>query len=294
MNRQQFNITNERREYEITKYIRINQGCTKANITRGLQGIISKKTIYKIVDEMIKNKIIEDKKEKQNSRDIKLFVKDDNPAVLVPLQLEEIEIAFDNLLSKSEKRQQEIQESIDEEWKTFKFYMYIKSLIGAESLVYFGPAMILRIVIDSITLHSTIRWIGKYGDKSNLNKLFTEVFKKLASLNIRYIDYLNNIHYCQIGKAQFNNAALNRALSPLQLMYMSRRLYKEIGIREEIERMLDLLWEFNNDIQNFVFPEVELYKWDFKYGVDSWKKLLEIYENNPNQTTYNHYLGEKR
>jgi hypothetical protein len=75
---------------------------------------------------------------------------------------------------------------------------------------------------------------------------------------------------------------------------MSRRLYKEIGIREEIERMLDLLWEFNNDIQNFVFPEVELYKWDFKYGVDSWKKLLEIYENNPNQTTYNHYLGEKR
>jgi hypothetical protein len=87
---------------------------------------------------------------------------------------------------------------------------------------------------------------------------------------------LNNIHYYQVEKAQFKNAALNRTLSPLQLMYMSRRLYNEIGIQEEIERMLDLLWEFNKDIQNFVFPEVELYKWDFKYGIDSWKKLLEM------------------
>lgn len=44
------------------------------------------------------------------------------------------------------------------------------------------------------------------------------------------------------------------------------------------------------DILKFLFPEIELYKWDFKYnGDDNWRKLLEIYENNPNQTTYNYY-----
>ena len=54
--------------------------------------------------------------------------------------------------------------------------------------------------------------------------------------------------------------------------------------------MLDLLRKFNEDIPQFLFPEIELYKWDFKYnGDDNWRKLLEIYENNPNQTAYNYY-----
>jgi hypothetical protein len=293
MNGVQFNMTSTERENEIIKYIRANQGCTKADITRELQEIISKKTVYKIVDEKIKKNIIETRKQKKNSRDIKLFVREDNPAVIVPPQLEEIEIAFNNLLSKSERMWLDKQEIIDEEWKTLKFNLYIESLVGPESLFYFAPTMILRMVIDSITIHSTTRWIGKYADKSNLNTLLTDVFIKLSSLNIRYIDYLNNIQYHQIENAQFDNEAVNRVLSPLQLVYISRRIHKEIGIQEEIDKMLDSLWVFNKDIQNLLFPEIELYKWDFKPSVDSWKKIYEICENNPEQTAYNYYFGKR-
>ncbi|MGB7639507.1 MAG: hypothetical protein WBL88_18245 [Nitrososphaeraceae archaeon] len=76
-------------------------------------------------------------------------------------------------------------------------------------------------------------------------------------------------------------------------MYASRKIYTEIGMKKEIEEMLDLLWKFNKDIQKVLFPEVELYKWDFKYNVDdNWRKLLEIYENNPNQTASNYYLKQ--
>jgi hypothetical protein len=53
--------------------------------------------------------------------------------------------------------------------------------------------------------------------------------------------------------------------------------------------MYDLLWEFNKDILKFLLPEIELYKLDFKYEIDDWRKLLEIYENNPDQTIYNYY-----
>jgi hypothetical protein len=91
---EQFNITNPRREYKIINYIRSNQGCTKADITRELEGIISKKTIDKLVGQMIKERIIDFKKERENSRNIKLFVEEDNPSVYVPLQLEEIETTF--------------------------------------------------------------------------------------------------------------------------------------------------------------------------------------------------------
>ena len=64
----------QKRESKIINYIRSNHGCTKADITRGLEGIISKKTIDKIVDEMIRKRIIDPKKERENSRNIKLFV----------------------------------------------------------------------------------------------------------------------------------------------------------------------------------------------------------------------------
>lgn len=292
MNRQQFDITNDGREHKIIEHIRRNQGCTKANITRELQGIISKKTIYKIVEQKINDKIIEAKKEKQNSRDVKMYIKEENPAVFVPLQLEEIERAFHKLLTKSERKWQELQECIAKEWKTSKFDVYVGSLIGADSLLYFGPAMILKLLIDSIVLHTTTTWASKDGDNSNLNKLFTEVFKKLGSLNIRYIDYLNYIRYKDIANSQFDNEALIHALSSVQLMYMSRRLYEEIGIQEEIADMLNSLWEFNKDIQDFIFPEMKLYKWNSKYDISNWKNLLEVYEKNMNQTAFNYYFGK--
>ena len=292
MNRQQFDITNDRREHLIVEHILRNQGCTKANITKEFQGVISKKTIYKIVDQMIKDKIIEAKKEKQNSRDVKLYIKEENPAVYVPIQFEEIEMAFHKLLDKSERKWQELQQSISNEWKTLKFDVYLGSLIGADSILYFGPTMILKILIDSIAMHTTITWTSRDGDNSNLNKLFTEVFKKLGSLNIRYIDYLNYTRYTDVEEVQFDSAALICTLSSVQLMYVSRRLYEEIGIQKEIAEMLNSLWEFNKDIQDFIFPEIKLYKWNSRYSIRNWKDLLEVYENNMDQTAFNYYFGK--
>lgn len=42
---QQYDITPEQRHIIIIKYIKGHQGCTKADITRELNGIISKRTI---------------------------------------------------------------------------------------------------------------------------------------------------------------------------------------------------------------------------------------------------------
>src|SRR5690242_4333558 len=94
MNRQTSHITDEERDYQILNYIRSRLGCTRADITRGLERIVSKKTIDKCVKKMITEGKIEEKKEKQNSRDIRLYVREDNPAVYVPLQLQEVEKKF--------------------------------------------------------------------------------------------------------------------------------------------------------------------------------------------------------
>jgi hypothetical protein len=95
---------------------------------------------------MITEAKIEAKKEKENSRDIRLYVRDDNPAVYVPLQLEEIEKTFRDLLDKSEKFWQGLKKSQDEVWKKklekLIVDLFIESLIGPKSLVYFVPTMI--------------------------------------------------------------------------------------------------------------------------------------------------------
>ena len=54
----------------------------------------------------------------------------------------------------------------------------------------------------------------------------------------------------------------------------------------------DSLWEFNKDIQDIIFPEIKLYKWNSRYGISNLKNLLEVYENNMNQTAFNYYFGK--
>jgi DNA-binding PadR family transcriptional regulator len=83
---------------EVREAVYRSDGVSKADITRELIGIISKKTIYKLVDEMVENGIIEVKKDKENSRNHKLYLKGDNPMVYVRLQLNEFGHAFENLL----------------------------------------------------------------------------------------------------------------------------------------------------------------------------------------------------
>jgi hypothetical protein len=85
---------------------------------------------------------------------------------------------------------------------------------------------------------------------------------KLASLNGSYVEYLNDIQHSHLGRVKFDDAVITRNSSPLRLMYASRRIYKEIDREKQIDKMLDLLWKFNEDIRILLFPEIKLYKWD--------------------------------
>jgi hypothetical protein len=68
---------------------------------------ISRKTIFRLIDDLKEDGIVEETMEKPNSREHKLFVKEDNPLVLVTSELEEFEktyIRFLNRLKESSKR----------------------------------------------------------------------------------------------------------------------------------------------------------------------------------------------
>lgn len=90
-------------------FIANNQGCTKADIEKANDVIpISRKTLFKIIGELKEDGIIEEIMEKPNSREHKLFVKKDNPLVLVTSELEEFEKAYVQLLNKFKEKSKKI------------------------------------------------------------------------------------------------------------------------------------------------------------------------------------------
>jgi hypothetical protein len=132
----------------IVSFIRKNQGAIAENIVRGLKDnkrSVGRVKVFRILEDLKKENIVTVEQSPQNRRENKLFVNLDNPAVYVPLQLEEIYIAFKNLLDKSERKWQDLEEIIEDEMKTLKLNVFIKSLVGAESLLYFVPTMVLRV-----------------------------------------------------------------------------------------------------------------------------------------------------
>ncbi|HEY6667698.1 MAG TPA: hypothetical protein VI033_00955 [Candidatus Nitrosopolaris sp.] len=280
---------------ELIEFISSNQGCTAEQLVEGLKDKVSRVPVYERLKILLKEGVVKD--ESTNRRDYRLYVDRNNPSISIPQQLENIEKRFKNLLNESEPYWTQFEKTMDKASDKVAYDsdpdLFIELITATGLRSYSAPTMILQIISDSIIIHSTTIWISKFHDKDALNKLFANVYIKLASLTSHYLSYLSNIQYGHLERIKFGGAAFNRAFSPIQLMYVSRSTYKEIGMLGEVELLLDSLWIFNKDVQKLLFPEIEIYKWDFKYEVDDWRKLLEIYENNPTQTAHNFYLQER-
>jgi hypothetical protein len=266
----------------LIEFINNNEGCTIEQVVEGLKENFSRVPIYQKLKILLKEGVVKD--ESTNRRDRRLYVDKNNPSVSIPQQLRDIEKRFKNLLNKSEIQLQNTPA------KDFDIDYIIELLEVGGLRSYFVHLMILQLIADSVIIHSTTIWINKFRDKDALDRLYAYVYTKLASLNSHYLSYLSNIQHGYLERIRFDGSAVCRVLSPIQLMYVSRSVYKEIGMQGEVEAVFDSLWIFNKDVQKFLFPEIKHYKWDFKYESDDWRKLLEIYENNPDQTAHNFYL----
>src|ERR1044071_6458269 len=81
----------------ITDFIISNQGCSKEEIVRKLDKFMSRKTIFKLLNELSDVKITRHEREKPNSRNYKIYVDSQNPAVLVPREIQTFQRIFSSL-----------------------------------------------------------------------------------------------------------------------------------------------------------------------------------------------------
>jgi hypothetical protein len=240
--------------------------------------------------EVIKNK-------SKNRRDNRFFIDTSDPVILIPQKLETIIQAFREWLKESEIKWLKVRETFNKSFDKIFVRINPESLSESDAVeftqsaaqyarpyVYYAPMLILRMIAYSVTEHALVRWINLIHDKNILNELISNAFSRLAFLNKCYIDYLNDNGLPDLETMPLQSAVVGKGLSLLQSMYVCRKISIEMGLEKQTEQILDLLWEFNKDILKFLFPEIES---DSKYGVNSWKKLLRIYEKHPDQTLHN-------
>jgi hypothetical protein len=269
-NRQQFEITPQQREQMVIDYISEHQGCTKAAITRRLENEISKKTIDKIVNEMIEDDIIEPKKENRNSRNIKLFLKESNLLVSIPKQLEQFDNSFTLLVDKTGRKimLSEIGIPIS---KAAGIPIDSSSILSSQQifqLLNIKLSVFYR-VIDSILLQSMIVWPKKIEDKKTLKKLYVDAFSKIADIMIKFSEQHIDAIFWNIS---LESQIIDRLQGAVALLEF-QQIYDNVGMKQEIDSVLDSIWNIDKDIRHLVYKEKEYLGIDFKED-DDWRKLL--------------------
>jgi hypothetical protein len=244
---------------------------------------------------LIKDNVVIEERIK-GKRNIKLFVNHSNLLVLVPRQLESFEKNFKQLLDKAKKITDKKYESAitrvsssEKENDRFSSMKDSAKVISEFASINSQPLYMLFAMTDVYLLQSTAIWPKIIKDRETLKNLYIYVFKKIADMQICLFESLKSTKIGSHGD-----------MSDIIIPYFETRLnmtsrlnrfmdvYAKFDMQKEIERLIDSLWEIQGGLQKRIYPEPSLYGWNFKYGVDNWRKLLKLQKEHPEQTYSKH------
>jgi hypothetical protein len=231
----------------------------------------------------------------KGKRNVKLFVNHTNLLVLVPRQLESFEKNFKQILDKAKKITEEKYESAiarvsgSEKEKDLFSMKDLAKIISEFASINSQPLYILFAMTDAYLLQSTAIWPKIIKDRETLKNLYIYVFKKIADMQIYLFETLKS-----------TNIGSHGDMSDIIIPYFETRLnmtsrlnsymdvYARFDMQKEIEMLIDSLWEIQGGLRPRIYPEPRLYGWDYKYGVDDWRKLLKLQKEHPEQTYSKH------
>jgi hypothetical protein len=143
---------------------------------------------------------------------------------------------------------------------------------------------ILYEVLDVYILRCILVWPKAVKKEDIIKKLYSIVISKISYIQFRMSEILSSV--------KAGNFYLVTQLSVYQRIYGTANLQRHLDDFKdaeicEIEPLLDSIWKINKDLLPDSCPEPALYKWDFDYKKDNWKKLLDLQKKHPEQTYRN-------
>jgi hypothetical protein len=269
-------INDRSRRGVIINYLRNNPGCSKEELVRGVQNIVSKKTVIKILKELEKEEQIKIEKDKPNSRRYNLYLCSENILIVLDKQISDINQDFRKLLEKIEIVMPELtllpfinKKNIDTNFRMIVFYEQL-------------PLFILKYLMQCLLLKSIIVWpkfIQKEEVRNKLNSLaFSEISKIISDYSNYYNNKLtkNNIH--QVNYKPNIPDELVKLENNILYFAFFLLICKKKGIAKEFENLVDKIWLINSDVQMYLHPEAIRYNLSYEYGKDDWRKYLKLYK----------------
>ncbi|HEX6671565.1 MAG TPA: hypothetical protein VF084_04985 [Nitrososphaeraceae archaeon] len=260
---------------EIINFLMKNPGCSKGDLVRGVNNIVSKRPLEKILQELKRDDLLKIEKEKTNSRAYKLFLCSENILIVLNNQIRDFNQEFKNLLQKVEAVIPEVnllpftnKENRDKNFIKILFYEQL-------------PLFILKYLMQCFLLKSIAVWPKIIQKKEIISQLNSLVFTEISNTVSDYSNFYN----IKLSKSNIHNENYNPNISEELTKLENNILYfaffllicKKKGIAKEFENIVDKIWLINSDVQIYLHPEAIRYNLSYEYGKDDWRKFLKLY-----------------
>ena len=260
---------------EIINFLMKNPGCSKGDLVRGVNNIVSKRPLEKILQELKRDDLLKIEKEKTNSRAYKLFLCSENILIVLNNQIRDFKQEFKNLLQKVEAVIPEVnllpftnKENRDKNFIKILFYEQL-------------PLFILKYLMQCFLLKSIAVWPKIIQKKEIISQLNSLVFTEISNTVSDYSNFYN----IKLSKSNIHNENYNPNISEELTKLENNILYfaffllicKKKGIAKEFENIVDKIWLINSDVQIYLHPEAIRYNLSYEYGKDDWRKFLKLY-----------------
>jgi hypothetical protein len=272
-------LDEEKRRKIIVDFISGHLGCNAEYVKKGVEDYIGRVKVSNIIKDLKEENIVIGKKRKPNSRDIQLYINNDNLLVSVPKELEEFEKAFFTLLAKAKSEYEKRYFSIIS--RSYPFIDYQSEFVMIMPLIT-QPLQIFHEMVNVYNAYSILLWPKKIQDKDTLKELYTVVFTKIANMQVRTVEILRSLYPSE--QAQVNIIILNAKF--LDNAYATKNIteyhetFSKFEMQKEVESVLDSMSKINPKYKQNAYYEPMIYGWDFGER-EYWRRLMKLQKQHP-------------
>lgn len=279
-------VNSKERRDRIIEYILLNQGCSKSKVVSDAteNGYGSKVSVYEILDDLEREKILSIHRIKPNSKTHQLFIDRDNSVVMLGKQTKEIDLLLKKLLDRISSIY----------YKPVKDWPYIydrhQSPIQLSEIIYALSHLVI-FIDHAFRYRYNLEW-PKY-DSNYRDQLYTTFFLEIGkwhnlvnnhiSTLIRHLENQMDEWIIPNKRFEYNDS---RSLTPLDLnisllqplsrIHLLESTFERHGALNEFTKLIDYLFSMNISEIDSVYLEL-------------WDTFFDIFDKN---TSY--YLEKYR
>jgi hypothetical protein len=232
----------------IKNYIIKNQGCYKQQVVDAAdkEGMASRKTVFNIIKELTEEITVREYKVKQNSKNIKLFIDEKNPAINIPKKINEIKNTFLGLHQEILKVYYAFESEVIDHNKLYvnlvaKYFSILQNLLDWISECYMKKSILI--------------WPKEIKDSEVLKKIIGETILEIASIQAGFINSMIPINEIvksqtflfvkpnQSARTYYLSGDVNKFINEIKST-TAEKIYNSL-IGRLLNQLLELVWEDN-------------------------------------------------